>query len=49
MGIRCRNCVKATGLSMKNTNYKDMVTKFVLDSVLHYTGLSWTIETNQQL
>ena len=34
---------------MKNTNYKDMVTKFLLNSVLQNVGLSWIIETNQQL
>ena len=34
---------------MKNTKDKDMVTKFVLNSVLHHVGMSWIIETNQQL
>ena len=47
--IRCINCGETIGSSVKNTNYKDMVTKFVLNSVLHHVGLSWIIETNQQL
>ena len=49
MGIRCRSYGKTTGLSMKNTNNKDMVTKFVLNSVLQPVSLSGIIETNQQL
>ena len=49
IGIRCSNCGKTIGLSVKNTNYEDMVTKFLLNSVLHHVGLSWIIETNQLL
>ena len=30
---------------MKNTNYKDMITNFVLNSVLHRVVMSWIIET----
>ena len=29
--VRCSNCGKITGLYMKNTNYRDMVSKFVLN------------------
>ena len=39
IGIRCSNCVKTTGLSVKNKNYKDMVNKFLLNTVLHHVGL----------
>ena len=39
IGIRCINCGKTTDLSVKNTNYKDMVTKFVWNSVLHHVDL----------
>ena len=41
--IRCSNCGKRTGLSMKNINHKDMVTKFVLNKVLQHVGLSCII------
>ena len=44
IGLRCSNCGKITSLSLKNTNDKDMVTKFVLNSMLHHVGLSWIIE-----
>ena len=36
---------------MKNmdTNYKDIITTFVLNTVLHHVGMSWIIERNKQL
>ena len=51
VSIMCRNCGKKTGLYLRNTNtnYKDMITKFVLNTVLHHVGMSWIIETIQQL
>ena len=48
VAIRCSNCGK-TGLSVKNTNYKDMITKFLLNIVLQNVFMSWIIETNQKL
>ena len=39
IGIRCRNCIKTTGLSVKNTTFKDIFTKFVLNTVLHHVCL----------
>ena len=40
-----------TGLYMKsiNTNYKDIVTSFLLNIVLHHVGMLWIIETNKHL
>ena len=42
IGIRCSNSGKTTGVYLKNKdkNYKDMVTKFLLNSVLCHVGLS---------
>ena len=34
---------------MKNSNDKDKITKSVLNVLLHYVGISWIIETSQQL
>ena len=31
-----------------NTNYKDIITTFVLNTMLHHVGMSWIFETNQQ-
>ena len=44
--LRCDNCVKETVLSMKNMdkNYKDIITLFVLNTVLHHAGMSWIIK-----
>ena len=41
---------KTTDLSMKvlNTNNKEMINKFVLNTVLHCVGMSFIIRTNQQ-
>ena len=32
-----------------NTNYKDIINFFVLNTVLQYVGMSWIIETHEQL
>ena len=47
--IRCSNCGKETVLSMKNmnTNYKDIITSFVLNTVLQYVCMSWIIKTKK--
>ena len=37
--IRCINCRKTTGLSVENYNYKDIITKSVLNSVLHHVSM----------
>ena len=49
IAIRCSNYEKKTVLLVKNNNYKDMVTRFALNSVLHHVDLSLIIETNQKL
>ena len=49
VNTRFKNCGKTTDLSVKYTNYKGMVTKFVLNTVLHHVGFSWIIESNQLL
>ena len=51
IAIRCSSCGKETGLSMNNMNinYKDIITSFVLNTVLHHVGISWIIEIHEQL
>ena len=43
--------MKKIGLSMNNmnSNYNDIITSFVLNTVLHHIGMSWIIETHEQL
>ena len=50
IAIRCSNFGKEIVLSMKNmnTNYKDMITSFLLNTVLQQVGMSWIIETHEQ-
>ena len=49
--IRCSNCEKETGLSMDNlnSNYINIITSFVLNTLLHHAGMSWIIETREKL
>ena len=46
LAIRYRNCGKPTGISMNNmnTNYNDIINKFLLNTMLHHFGMSWIIE-----
>ena len=45
IAIRCSNCGKETGLYMDsmNTKYKDIITSFLLNTLLHHVGISWII------
>ena len=49
--IGCINCGKETGLYMDNMNTKSkyIVTVFLLNTLLHHVGMSWIIETHEQL
>ena len=51
IAIRCINCGKETMIYMNhmNTTYKDIITSFVLNAVLHHVGMLCIIETNQHL
>ena len=48
---RCSNCGKQTGLSMDNMNtkYKDIVTVFGLNTLLHHVDMSRIVETHERL
>ena len=32
-----------------NINYNDIITQFLLNTMLHHVGMSWIIETNKHL
>ena len=51
IAIRCINCGKETGLYMDNmnTNYKNITTSFVFNTLLHHICISKIIETLEQL
>ena len=50
ISIRCSNCGKSTGIYTKNmnTNYNDIITKFVLNKILYHIGMSWIVEKNHE-
>ena len=41
IAIRCSNCNKETGLHLKDTPIEEMITKFVLNEILHHVDMSW--------
>ena len=47
--IRCSSCNKDTGVNIKNTTIKEMITKFVLNKILHNVGMSWIICSKNEL
>ena len=49
IAIKFNNCDRSTGLLLKVKTVKEMITKFVLNTVLHHVGLSWIISSNKQL
>ena len=49
ISIRCSNCNKDTGLYLKNKPIEEMITKFVLNEILHHGGISWIICSNNEM
>ena len=41
--IMCSNFNKDTGLHIKKRTIEGMITKFVLNKILHHVGMSWII------
>ena len=46
--IRCINCKRKTGLFLKSITLEEMVTKFVLNAILHHVGMLWIISSNKE-
>ena len=49
--LKCINCKKETGLNSKTNftwDYDTIITKFVLNEMLHHVGMSWIIFSNQE-
>ena len=47
--IRCINCKKETGLYLINSTFEEIITKFVLNAILHHVGMSWIICSNKEM
>ena len=52
MSINCINCQRETGLNLE-TNftwvYDEIITKLVLNAILHHVGMSWIIISDQEI
>ena len=49
ISIQCINCKRETGLFLKNTIFKEMVTKYALNVIQHHVGMSWIISCNDYM
>ena len=49
IAIRYINCKKETGLYLKKITLEEMVSKFVLNAILHHVGMSWIICSNEEM
>ena len=43
IAIMCINSKKGTGLYLRTPTLEEMITKFVLNAILHHVGTSWII------
>ena len=52
LSIKCINCTKETGLNSETSFtwvYDEIVTKFLLNAMLHHVGMSWMISSNREI
>ena len=50
--LKCINCKRETGLDSKNSSscvFDEVITKFLLDAILHHVGMSWIIRPNKEM
>ena len=52
VSIKFINCKRETGLNSETSSYwvfDEVITKFVLNEILHHVGMSWVISSNQEM
>ena len=49
ISIMCISCNKETELHFKDTPIEEMITKFVLNAILHHVGMLWIICSNKEM
>ena len=49
IAISCVNCKKETGLYLRTSTYEEMISKFVLNAILHHVGMTWIISSNKEM
>ena len=50
VSLKCINCKTETGLNLETRFtwvYDEIITKFVLNAMLHHVGMSWIISSNK--
>ena len=49
--LRCINCKVETGLYLKINSlvFDEIITKFVLNEILHHVGMSWIISSGKEI
>ena len=49
IAISSINSKKETGLYLQNSTFEEMITKCVLDAILHHVGMSWIISSKDEM
>ena len=49
IAIRCINCKKEIVLYLKTLTLEEMITKFVLNEILHHVGMLWIVYSNKKM
>ena len=49
IAIMCINCKKETVLYLRTSTFEEIITKFVLNEILHHVVLSWIICSNKKI
>ena len=49
IAIRCINCKKGLGLYLGTSTLEEMITKFMLNAILHQLGMSWIIWSKKEM
>ena len=51
VAIRCNNCgkEKIIDVDLLKTNYQEIITTFVLNTMLHHVDMIWIIENHEDL
>ena len=47
--IRCMNCKKENVLYLRTSTFEEMITKYVLNAILHHVGMLWIISSNDEI
>ena len=50
VSLRCIYCKRETCLFLNNNNsFDEMITKFLLNAILHHVGMTWIISSNKEM